>query len=114
MIAAFLCLVASVTDGDTLRCDNGTRVRLAGIDAPELAGHCARWRQCTPGDAYAAKNALTSLVQGKTLACQSLGKSYNRILATCRIGSFEPACYMTTHGYAVKRYSESWRVCGRG
>lgn len=30
------CIVASVHDGDTLRCTDGTRVRLTGIDAPEL------------------------------------------------------------------------------
>lgn len=111
MIAAFLCIVTSITDGDTLRCNDGTRVRLAGIDAPEIHG-CPHWRQCTPGDGQASKRALTQIASGKTLQCQSLGTSYNRILATCKIGSFEPACYMVTHGYAVKRYSESWRVCG--
>jgi micrococcal nuclease len=31
------CVVASVHDGDTLRCTDGTRVRLTGIDAPELS-----------------------------------------------------------------------------
>jgi micrococcal nuclease len=110
---AFVCLVASITDGDTLRCSNGTRVRLAGIDAPEIHG-CPHYRQCTPGDGFASKRALTLLVAGKSLSCQSLGRSYNRVLATCRIGSFEPACYMVTHGYAVKRYSESWRICRGG
>lgn len=109
----FVCLVASITDGDTLRCSNGVRVRLAGMDAPEIHG-CPRNRQCTPGDGQASKRALAQIALGKTLTCQSLGKSYNRILATCKIGSFEPACYMVTHGYAVKRYSESWRVCRRG
>jgi endonuclease YncB( thermonuclease family) len=29
------CQVASITDGDTLRCADGRRVRLIGIDAPE-------------------------------------------------------------------------------
>ena len=29
------CVVAQVVDGDTLRCADGTRVRLIGIDAPE-------------------------------------------------------------------------------
>ena len=31
-----VCIVASVHDGDTLRCTDGARVRLTGIDAPEL------------------------------------------------------------------------------
>lgn len=35
--ALALCLVVSVHDGDTIRCD-GEKVRLENIDAPELAG----------------------------------------------------------------------------
>src|SRR3546814_4753345 len=31
----------TVVDGDTLRC-GGTRIRLQGIDAPEMPGHCRR------------------------------------------------------------------------
>jgi endonuclease YncB( thermonuclease family) len=35
-------------DGDTLRCGD-TRIRLLGMDAPEM-GACLRWRTCIPGD----------------------------------------------------------------
>ena len=38
--SSFSCAVASITDGDTLRCADGTRVRIAGIDAPEISA-CA-------------------------------------------------------------------------
>lgn len=31
-----LCVVESITDGDTLRCDGGRRVRLLLIDTPEM------------------------------------------------------------------------------
>lgn len=31
-----VCIVASVTDGDTLRCEGGRRVRLLLIDTPEM------------------------------------------------------------------------------
>jgi micrococcal nuclease len=30
------CIVAGVSDGDSIRCRDGSRVRLIGIDAPEL------------------------------------------------------------------------------
>jgi len=30
------CTVAKVSDGDSIRCNDGSRVRLIGIDAPEL------------------------------------------------------------------------------
>lgn len=46
-----------VVDGDTLRCDGG-RVRLLGIDAPELPGHCAPNRDCAPGDAFESTESL--------------------------------------------------------
>jgi len=114
MIALFLCLVASVTDGDTLRCADGTRVRIAGIDAPEMPGHYARYRQCTPGDPFAAKAALSSLTLGKGLQCRSVGRSYNRILAHCAVNGVGVGCYQVSHGYAVKRYSEARRVCRDG
>lgn len=38
--ASTTAVVASVTDGDTLRLTNGKRVRLVQIDAPELGGEC--------------------------------------------------------------------------
>jgi endonuclease YncB( thermonuclease family) len=112
MVALFLCLVASVTDGDTLRCDNGTRVRIAGIDAPEMPGHCARYRQCTPGDPYASRNSLIALTQNKTLRCNSVGKSYNRVLAHCYANGQSIGCAQVRRGQAVLRYSEKARVCG--
>jgi micrococcal nuclease len=109
---AFLCLVASITDGDTLRCSDGTRVRIAGIDAPEMPGHCNRGRICTPGDPYAAKASLSTIAQGKSLQCQAVGKSYNRILAHCYINGQSIGCIQVRAHMAVLRYSEKARVCG--
>ena len=31
-----MCILRSVTDGDTIRCEDGTRVRLLLIDTPEM------------------------------------------------------------------------------
>lgn len=42
----FLCHWPKVIDGDTIHC-RYTRVRLAGIDAPEMPGHCQPGRACT-------------------------------------------------------------------
>jgi len=56
-----LCLVASVYDGDTITCEGGTRLRLAGIDAPEIK--CPRRRRpCAPGDPIASRDNLRRLV----------------------------------------------------
>lgn len=35
-VSSGVCVVAAVTDGDTLDCNDGTRIRLLLIDAPEL------------------------------------------------------------------------------
>jgi endonuclease YncB( thermonuclease family) len=111
MIGLFLCVVLYVTDGDTLRCQDGTRVRLAGIDAPELPGHCATWRRCTAGDPFKAKANLGRLAMGHTARCEAVGRSYERILAFCTIGGTDLACAQLRGSYAVRRYSFGPAVC---
>ena len=104
----FACVVDYVNDGDTLRCQDGTRVRLSGIDAPELPGHCATGRQCVTGDPYASKRQLESLVIGQTIQCEVDGQSYNRVTAWCVIGRTDINCAMVDSGYAV-RWDRYWR-----
>lgn len=107
--AAFACAVRAVTDGDTLRCRDGTRVRLAGIDAPELPGHCRRGRACAPGDPYAARRELQRLVAGRTITCRATGMSYGRVTAWCRtLGGVDLSCAMVASGRAV-RWARYWR-----
>lgn len=113
MLAIFLCAVASITDGDTFRCSSGVRIRLAGIDAPELPGHCQRWRQCTPGDPFAAKASLARLALGREARCEAVGRSYRRVLAFCSIGGSDLACAQLRGSYAVRRYSFGPWVCRR-
>jgi micrococcal nuclease len=58
MITALtLCIVAAVTDGDSIRCTDRTRLRLADIDAPEMS-HCRPGRNCAPGDPVASRENL--------------------------------------------------------
>src|SRR4051812_48974674 len=60
-------------DGDTLVCD-GERIRLNGIDAPELPGHCRPGRRCVVGDPFAAKADLERNIRGGVIAITRLGK----------------------------------------
>lgn len=63
-IAFALCLVASIYDGDTIRCADGTRLRLAGIDAPEIS--CQRRRPCNTSGAIESRDNLRRLAPAGT------------------------------------------------
>jgi endonuclease YncB( thermonuclease family) len=113
LAAAFLCQVAYVHDGDTLRCTDGTRVRLQAVDAPEL-GRCngRRGRVCVPGDGQAARRVLVRLAEGRTLRCVRTGTSYNRVTAWCSADGVDLSCALVQNGAAVRvaRYGGN-RVC---
>lgn len=84
MIAPFLCLVVSVTDADTVRCADGTRVRLAAINARESDGSCRRGMVCPIMPPARAKAIVSAMVLGKRLTCIPRGKSWSRIVSDCR------------------------------
>jgi micrococcal nuclease len=66
--------VAEVVDGDTVILGTGQRVRLLGIDAPELE------REGRPADflAHKAKRVLTDLAQGKRVRLEYGQLRYDR------------------------------------
>ena len=67
-------LVAEVRDGDTVVLDSGQKVRLLGIDTPELE------REGQPADflAHKAKQVLTDLAQGKRVRLEYDKVRYDR------------------------------------
>jgi micrococcal nuclease len=78
--------VASVLDGDTLVLESGERLRLRGIDAPELR------HGNDPGQYYGveSKKALTRLAAGKDLfldRSEMERDRYGRLLGTARMGN---------------------------
>lgn len=64
-----------VVDGDTLHVA-GERIRLLGIDAPELPGHCASGRNCAPGDPFAASANLARLLSSGPLQVERIGTDH--------------------------------------
>ncbi|MHC4914114.1 MAG: thermonuclease family protein [Planctomycetota bacterium] len=75
--------VAHVVDGDTLRLAGGERVRLAGIDAPEMReGKPGRSGPFPEPGAVEATEALRSMAENETVRVIRLGEDrYGRTLA---------------------------------
>lgn len=105
-------------DGDSLA-HGATRIRLEGIDAPELGQTCRR----TGGD-YAcgreAQQALARLIAGRAVSCRSARRDrYGRLLARCTAGGVEVNRAMVEAGWAVAygdydREEGAARRAGRG
>ena len=105
---SFTCSSPDVLDGDTIDCGS-TRVRLSGIDAPELPGHCRPGRICTPGDPYASTANLRAVIGEQTLTCrQSETDVYGRAIARCTAGEQDLSCAQIDGGFAVRRYGWIW------
>lgn len=104
-VATFPCPAPRVVDGDTLNCGK-RRIRLQGIDAPELPGHCRQGRDCVPGDPYASTENLRQLVAGGALRCRQTDIDvYGRTVARCKAGQTDLSCAQIEEGHAVKRYA---------
>ncbi len=101
---SFACPGAQVVDGDTLRC-GAERVRLHGIDAPELPGHCRPGRDCVEGDPFASSDHLRDLAGGSALVCTRVDTdSYGRTVARCTADGVDLSCAQIEAGHAVRRY----------
>lgn len=118
-LIALLAALASPTqissclavDGDTLRCGR-ERVRLLGIDAPEMPGHCQRGRQCPPGDPHQSTASLRAALGRGSLTITRVGEDrYGRTLALVRAGSTDLSCWQLRKGQAI--YKPRWDNGGR-
>lgn len=79
----FFCNVAYVNDGDTLRCTDGTRVRLHAVAAREADETCSPGHPCPAATAASATAELRRLAANRTISCEQVGQSYNRVTAIC-------------------------------
>ncbi len=109
---AIVGVVTSVHDGDTLRLADGTRIRLAGIDANEMDGSCHV--TCAARSAVDARDNLRRLALGKTVRVETTGKSYNRVTGWVSVGGRDLSCAQVRGGYAVRwaRYDRQGRLIG--
>ena len=105
MISALLLAAAvTVVDGDTIRLGS-ERIRLLGIDAPEIHG-CRQGRICVPGDGEASKRSLAQMMGGG-VRVQRVGQDrYGRTLAQVYVGGRNVACEQLRRGQA--QYVAKW------
>lgn len=104
--------VARATDGDTLMVGR-VKVRLHGIDAPELGQSCA----AAGGGAWdcgaAAAARLDALVVGRAVTCAARElDAYGRVIATCSSDGADLGARMVGEGlaWAYVRFSDDYRA----
>jgi hypothetical protein len=97
---------AHVLDGDTIEIA-GARVRLHGIDAPELHQHCfSAGAETRCGET--SRDALRQLAEGREAACEGRERDrYERLIAVCRVAGQDLGRAMVRAGQAIAfvRYS---------
>ena len=91
---------ALVADGDSISIA-GEKIRLEGIDAPEVTQICKNNGQdYNCGDA--ARDHLRKLVEGRQIECQGWERDrYDRFLGWCRAGDTDLNGQMVSDGWAV-------------
>lgn len=92
--------LAAASDGDSLRLD-GKRIRIEGIDAPELDQTCRRdgveW-DC----GRQARDRLRALLSADNVHCRFHGRDrYGRDLAVCEASGRDVGREMVLSGYAI-------------
>lgn len=126
---AFTCTPIAVWDGDgPIWCEEGPRIRLAGIAAREIDGSCSAGHPCPEASAILARDTLVALVGeangmgpqghvtvvGPPMRCISEGSGGgNRTAAWCvSPKGGDLSCRMVALGMAV-RWDRFWRgrVC---
>lgn len=97
---------ARVVDGDTLEV-SGVKVRLFGVDAPELDQRCDRGGRVW-ACGQAAREALAAIVGRKRVVCAVQDTDrYGRDVAVCEAGGEDVGAAMVRQGMAIayRRYS---------
>ena len=121
VLAALLLLAPSITladitgkprviDGDTIEIA-GERIRLHGIDVPEMKQTCKTSKGKEQLCGVLAKQALEMLVRGQDITCKGDTRDrYKRLIAVCYVGPLNINEQMVTDGWALayRKYSKDY------
>lgn len=108
--AADLIGQARIVDGDTVEIGD-TKIRLHGIDAPEMFQLCKDRRGRSFRCGQSSKDALQSLIGKRLIHCK--GKTYDRygrLVATCYSRGINLSDEIVRQGWALayRRYSKDY------
>tara|TARA_R110002124_G_scaffold9586_13_gene49302 strand:+ start:19414 stop:19962 length:549 start_codon:yes stop_codon:yes gene_type:complete len=93
--------IGQASDGDSFRL-GADRVRLLGLDAPELNQHCATSQDGRWPCGRVARDRMAGLLASGSLQCQPEGHDrYGRLLAHCTIDGSDLGAIMVAEGLAV-------------
>jgi endonuclease YncB( thermonuclease family) len=113
---SFQCRVTHVHDGDgPLWCSDGTKVRIAGVQAPDFvsAAPCRRPEhvnyRCDDVAAERSRQLTEQLVLGKRLMCVAVDTSYRRVVARCTLPDGRSLSCATVAAGAAVRWDRYWR-----
>lgn len=91
---------STVIDGDTIKIAD-YKIRLEGIDAPELKQFCMR-QNFSYSCGEAAKAALVAFIDHSIIQCAITGKDrYKRLLGHCWKDDINLNAWMVRNGYAL-------------
>lgn len=100
---------AKVVDADTIHISNH-RIRLEGIDAPEIKQKCIKNEKYYFCGAI-SKNKLKEKINNKIVRCKYSSKDrYNRYLSICFVKNINLNKWLVKNGYAIayKKYSKKY------
>lgn len=99
---------AFIIDGDTLKI-NGTKIRLIGVDAPEISQKC-KTHGHVENCGEIVKLRLVQATSGEITTCYSHGKDfYGRILAECYVNDININKWLLREGLAVYYYNKDFK-----
>jgi endonuclease YncB( thermonuclease family) len=102
--------ICHAIDGDTIRCGD-QRIRLNGIDAPEMPGHCRRGRACVPGDPIASRDHLAVLLSHGPAQVEALKTDrYGRTVAQVTVEGIDLSCAQLDHASYIAKWDEGGRT----
>lgn len=108
--AADLSGTPRIVDGDTLHL-NGIKIRLHGIDAPEMKQECTDQHGASYLCGEASTEALRTLTLNTNITCEgSTHDRYRRLIGVCYARGINLNAEMVRQGWALayRRYSEDY------